>query len=461
MRTRLRLGTMAVGAGLVLALIAGVGHADTPSPTPSATASPSDTATLAASPTPTVTPSVTAPTPTSTPEARQLQAEQAPGLTLTVRSTYGAGTAYWSDIGSYAFSGSASGLADGSLIEVYYRVGTGSWRGLTSGRTAGGEFAITKLVGAAGTFTFVATTGGAPGVADAVLSNSVTVTVGDSHIVFNQPVATIDALKDPRLSGSIVPSRSGVTVNIEVLRDGLFVKVAETRTDTNGRYATNFSYGHGSLAGYRIRTTYRVPNRAYFETAKSHYIARIAVLNGVVTPTTAAEVASTYHDGCPVGRSKLSTITMNFYGADKKMHRGVLIVRTDLTGEIKYAFSRSLGVRFPITRMRNPNAYDGNDPAQMRDDNSSGFNCRAVVGNPYRLSPHSYGIAIDVNPRQNPYRDINGKWWPENGTEYIDRTPRRGGMLSLESTMVKVLRNDGFFWGGLWNPGRDYQHFQY
>ena len=77
------------------------------------------------------------------------------------------------------------------------------------------------------------------------------------------------------------------------------------------------------------------------------------------------------------------------------------------------------------------------------------------------MSPHSYGIAIDVNPRQNPYRDINGKWWPENGTAYIDRTPRRGGMLSLESTMVRVLRSDGFFWGGLWYPGEDYQHFQY
>ena len=175
-----------------------------------------------------------------------------------------------------------------------------------------------------------------------------------------------------------------MAINIDLLRDGQFVKIAETRTDANGRYATNFSYGRGNLRGYRIRTTYKVPNRVFWETAKSHYISRIAVLNAVVTPTTAAEVASTYRDGCPVGRSKLSTITMNYYGLDKRMHRGVLIVRSDLAGEIKYAFSRSLGVRFPITKMVNPNVYGGNDPAQMRADNSSGFNCRAVVGNPYR-----------------------------------------------------------------------------
>jgi hypothetical protein len=378
-----------------------------------------------------------------------------------VASTFGSGSAFWSDIGSYAFRGSAAGLASGSRIDIYYRVGSGSWRGLVSGQTDGGEFAIDKLVGGNGTFTFVATTGGAPGTGDAEASNSVTVKVGDSRVVFNRPVATIDALKDPRLSGSIVPARSGVTIHIDLLRSGRFVKVGETKTDANGRFATSLSYGRGTLRGFRVRATYRVPNRAYWEAAKSHHVSRVAVLNPVVNPTTAAEVAKTYRAGCPVGRSQLSTITMNFYGMDKKMHRGVLIVRSDLVGEIKYAFSRALSVRFPVSKMNNPNAYDGNDPAQMRADNTSGFNCRSVVGNPYRRSPHSYGVAIDVNPRQNPYRDVTGKWWPENGTGYIDRTPRRGGMLNRDSTLTRALRNDGFFWGGLWSPGRDYQHFQY
>ena len=74
----------------------------------------------------------------------------------------------------------------------------------------------------------------------------------------------------------------------------------------------------------------------------------------------------------------------------------------------------------------------------MKANNSSGFNCRKVVGNPYRQSPHSYGIAIDVNPVQNPYRDVKGKWWPSNGKSYIDRTPRRFGMLTKKSHLTKV-----------------------
>ena len=401
-------------------------------------------------------------TPIADPQRRSIpQAEQAPGLTLAVRSTFGSGGAFWSDIGRYAFRGSAGGLADGGPIEIYWRSSRTGWTRLTTAQIASGAYAVDYPVLTHGTYGFVATSGGAPGSGDTVSSNSVTVTVGNSAVKLHRPVEEIDALKNPRLSGSIVPSRAGITVNIDVLTDRGFRTIATTRTNASGRFALNLSYGRGSLASYRIRATYRVPNRARREVSGNYRFTRIAVLNGVVTPTTAAEVATTYHSGCPVGRSRLSTITMNYYGLDRKMHRGVLIVRSDLAGEIKYAFSRSLSVRFPITRMNNPNAYGGNDPKQMAADNSSGFNCRRVVGNPYRMSPHSYGIAIDVNPRQNPYRDVTGKWWPSNGKEFIDRTPRRLGMLSSKSTMVRVLRNEGFFWGGLWNPGRDYQHFQY
>ncbi len=169
----------------------------------------------------------------------------------------------------------------------------------------------------------------------------------------------------------------------------------------------------------------------------------------------------TYHEGCPVGPSKLRTVTMNFYGMDKKMHRGLLIVRSDLTTEVIRSFDTSLQHRFRIAKMKNPNVYDGNDPRQMEANNSSAFNCRQVVGNPYKLSPHSYGTSIDVNPVQNPYRDVNGKWWPESGKPYIDRTPYRVGMLTKDSYLTQKLRSYDFFWGGLWNPGRDYQHFEY
>jgi D-alanyl-D-alanine carboxypeptidase len=469
-RSLRRVAIVGLTAVLTVMAFAGPGHAETPTPTPSATpATPtaSATPTPSASLTPTVappssTPATSSATPTADPQrASTPQVEQAPGLTLAVRSTFGSGSAFWSDIGKYAFRGSASGLAYGAQVEIYWRSRSTGWTRLTTAQVASGAYAVDSPVLGHGTFTFAATSGGAPGSGDEVRSNLVTVTVGNSGVRFNKPVERIDALKNPQLTGSIVPGRAGVTVNIDVLTDRGFRRIDATKTNAKGHFALSFRHGHGRLVSYRIRAAYQVPNRPRWEASHSHRFWRVAVLNAVVTPTTAAEVATTYHSGCPVGRSRLSTITINHYGADSKMHRGVMIVRSDLASEIRFAFDRSLGVRFPITRMNNPNAYGGNDPKQMAADNSSGFNCRRVVGNPYRMSPHSYGIAIDVNPRQNPYRDVTGKWWPSNGKNFIDRTPRRGGMLDSKSTMVRTLSADGFFWGGRWYPGRDYQHFQY
>lgn len=232
-------------------------------------------------------------------------------------------------------------------------------------------------------------------------------------------------------------------------------------TDANGQFRGALAYGKGQLATYSIRSAYRATNRSRWETSASHTFTRAAVLNAVVTATTAAEVAKTYRAGCPVGPSRLRTVTMNFYGRDKSIHRGVVIIRSDLTTEMTRAFNAALTHRFPIAKMDNPNVYGGNDPRQMEANNTSGFNCRKVVGNPYAQSPHSYGFAIDVTPVQNPYRDRNGTWWPSNGRSYIDRSPRRFEMLTYSSYLTTQLRRDGFFWGGLWSPGRDYQHFQY
>jgi D-alanyl-D-alanine carboxypeptidase len=379
-------------------------------------------------------------------------------LTLTVTLGGLPGGTFYSDIGSFKVSGTEVGGTD--PVEIW-RSRAGTWTRLgTLTPDDAGRYAASYLVKAAGTYGFQATLGGAPTSA-AVISNLVSVTVKQSSIVLNKPVTSIDSLKSPRISGVVIPARTGVDVHIDVLRSGSWRQVASDTTDSYGRFSLWLSYGKGSLATYTIRATYRVPNRDRWIRSSSQGFTRIAVLNPVTTRTTSTEVAETYHAGCPVGPSKLSTIRMNFYGRDRKMHRGVIIVRTDLTTEIKRGFRTALVHRYSIARMRNPNVYGGSDPVQMEANNTSGFNCRKVVGNPYAQSPHSYGIAIDVNPVQNPYRDINGKWWPENGLSYIDRSDRRRGMLYSDSSLTRSLRGYEFFWGGFWYPGRDYQHFQY
>lgn len=474
----LRSRSTALAAFLCLLLTCGAGPAaaETPSPSPA-----TDTPTGSPAPTPTVTPGTTAePAPTPTPTAAtptptvpsatpttdrprsQVETTDPGTLSLAVAAV-GSPQAgrFFQDLGRYGYSGRATGIADGSRVEVYRRTSTGGWVKVAATTVASGAYAASWPVTARGVVSFAATTGGAPGSGDEVSSPTVSVRVADSAVHLDAPAKKIDSLKKPTLTGSVVPARAGVRITLDVRRDKKYVAVGTAVTTATGRFRVGFGYGTGHLARYTVRSRFHAANRDRWEATGPRKVNRVAVLNAVAVDTTKDDVAKTYRKGCPVGRSRLQTISMNFYGRDKRMHRGVLIIRTDLVPEITEAFAKGLAARYPIAKMNNPNVYGGNDPKQMKANNTSGFNCRKVVGNPYAQSPHSYGIAIDVNTVQNPYRDRNGKWWPKNGKKYRDRTPLRKGMLGKKSALTKKLRSEDFFWGGLWSPGRDYQHFEY
>jgi hypothetical protein len=434
------------------------------SPTPEASPTATSTATATAEPEASATSEASRPTPAKTPQRDQATPPAAISLSISAGGTPQPGR-YFEDIGYYAIRGTTAAATSGQRVEIYwYSVRAKKWqRSVELRTTAGGRYSHNQPVGhAQSDLRFVATLGGAPGVSGVRSSRRVSVDVVDASVVLTRPVKSIDSLKNPTLSGYVVPARPGVRINLDVRRPtGAYRGVSTVTTDAKGRFSGSLSYGRGNLATYTVRSSYRAANRDRWEKSATHKITRAAVLNAKITRTTAAEVAKTYRRGCPVGPSKLRTVTMNFYGRDRKMHRGVIIVRSDLTSEVIRGFNSALTHRFPIAKMNNPNVYGGNDPRQMEANNTSGFNCRKVVGNPYAQSPHSYGIAVDVTPVQNPFRDRNGKWWPSNGRSYIDRSPRRFGMLTRGSYLTKQLAADGFFWGGRWSPGRDYQHFEY
>jgi len=413
----------------------------------------------AATPTPEGTPSTTSsPSPTRTPDTRAAAADDpAAALTLVVAPRGGpVADAFYEDLGTFALSGTAA-LADGSEVVVERRDG-GVWTSVASASVSGRAYAVSLPVEAAGTTTFRARATGTEG-AD-VVSAEVGVEVQDSRVTVSAS-SKVDSLKALSVRGAIVPARGGVTVHLDVHDGTKWSHSVSTTTAADGSYLTSVSTGKGRLKKYGLRASYRATNRPRWERSAGMPFTRVAVLDAEVDDTTAADVAKTYRKGCPVGRSKLSTIHLNYYGYDGRMHRGVMIIRTDLRQEIIRGFGKTLDKRFPIAKMNNPNTYGGNDPKQMAANNTSGFNCRKVVGNPYKMSPHSYGIALDVNTVQNPYRDGRGTWWPSAGKKYRDRSPLKKGMLGSGSALTKSLAADKFFWGGRWNPGRDYQHFEY
>ncbi len=178
-----------------------------------------------------------------------------------------------------------------------------------------------------------------------------------------------------------------------------------------------------------------------------------------VAPVTRAQLPYSWHRGCPVGPSSLRRLRIGYWGFDGKSHVGTVIVNRSAVGDLTVVFRRLYRARFPIRRMRSIDAYGGNDERSLAADNTATFNCRYAVGpGPKRWSAHAYGLAIDVNPVENPYLE-SGRVHPRAGRTYLDRTNVRPGMAVRGGLLVSAFASVGWQWGGRWTVTPDYQHF--
>ena len=155
----------------------------------------------------------------------------------------------------------------------------------------------------------------------------------------------------------------------------------------------------------------------------------------------------------------LSYIQVTHWGFDDKEHIGEIIVNSKVAEDIVEIFKELYEAKFPIEKIRLIDEYGADDDLSMMDNNSSSFCYREVAGS-NKLSNHSYGIAIDINPVQNPY--IKGNvLLPSNGEEYLDRENIRKGMITEGDPCYNAFVSRGWTWGGHWNSLKDYQHFEF
>jgi D-alanyl-D-alanine carboxypeptidase-like protein len=160
---------------------------------------------------------------------------------------------------------------------------------------------------------------------------------------------------------------------------------------------------------------------------------------------------------CPVTAADLQTVHVRYRGFDSSSHVGVLVVNRRVARDVVTVFRRLYAARFPIRRMTPISAFHGSDDASMAADNTSAFNCRRAVGGT-GWSEHAYGLAIDVNPVENPYV-LGGKVLPPAGRRYLDRARVRPGMAVAGGPLVNAFASVGWKWGGRWPGSPDYQHF--
>ncbi len=150
----------------------------------------------------------------------------------------------------------------------------------------------------------------------------------------------------------------------------------------------------------------------------------------------------------------LRLVRVEYYSFDNKLHEGQLVIHKELVNDIKWIFEKLKEKKFPIDKVIPVVKYSWSDDSSMADNNTSAFNYR-FVANTTRLSNHSTGRAIDINPWQNP-QIINGAALPA-GAVY---NPKAKGTITSKSFIVKLFKEKGWDWGGDWKTRIDYQHFE-
>jgi hypothetical protein len=244
----------------------------------------------------------------------------------------------------------------------------------------------------------------------------------------------------------------------------------ETRTGSTGRTpGTEASppsptATQNAGAGDVDETPAASPSASPEEAERARFAGRISP----IPPSLASEMrGTTWRPGCPVPLSGLRLLHFNYVGFDGEIKRGPMVINANVAEDVLSVFERLFEAEFPIKRVGLAREFKESrleeDPHTRRSVTAS-FNCRVVVtpaGAGTTFSQHSYGLAVDVNPVQNPYVSSDG--WVRNrfARPYVDRSRDLVGMIHDGDLVVRSFAAIGWEWGGRWSSGKDYMHFSF
>lgn len=165
-----------------------------------------------------------------------------------------------------------------------------------------------------------------------------------------------------------------------------------------------------------------------------------------------------YPEGAEIKLSDLRYLRLSYVDFDGKDQVGEMVCNLKISDDLLAIFQALYEARYPIRSIRLIDDFEGDDEASMAADNSSCFNYRTKTGM-RSLSKHALGLAVDINPLENPYVRPS-RVRPSDGTEYADRSKDFPHKIDTNDLCYKLFREHGFSWGGTWRSVKDYQHFE-
>ena len=160
-----------------------------------------------------------------------------------------------------------------------------------------------------------------------------------------------------------------------------------------------------------------------------------------------------WQKGCPVALSNLRLLTVSHSDFRGRKQTGQLIVNKTAAPALERVFRQLYKLHFPIHHMRLADVYGPVRDRPRDGDVSGSFECRQAVpspcpgaGSPRSWSNHAYGLAVDLNPVENPYVGCGQSRDPKT-RPFRDRSRHRRGMVTRR--VFQAFASIGWGWAAL------------
>lgn len=169
-----------------------------------------------------------------------------------------------------------------------------------------------------------------------------------------------------------------------------------------------------------------------------------------------------YKEDCTVPYEDLRYVSVLYEDFNGETQTGEIICNQAIALDLVEIFYELYCSHYQIDKIKLIDEYDADDDLSCADNNTSCFNFRKVYGS-NNLSKHALGLAIDINPFQNPYvtyPDGVERISPPGSEPYADRASGLPHIITESDLCYQLFTEHGFTWGGHWRTLKDYQHFQ-
>ncbi len=240
----------------------------------------------------------------------------------------------------------------------------------------------------------------------------------------------------------------------------LFLASASMQAETGSIFETALPAKETSAT--QALTLWKAGTRVSEQAVKAFGLDKCFSVNRIDDATYKRIHGKSFPDNCRIQRADLRYLRLLHRTLDGHIQLGELICNRCIANDLVAIFRQLYDANYPIERMVLIDNYGAEDEPSMTANNTTCFCYRTVAGSK-KLSAHSMGLAVDINPLYNPYiKTRNGKTkiQPKAGRPYTDRTRSYPYKITRSDLCFRLFRQHGFTWGGDWRSLKDYQHFE-